>query len=199
MQLYRSELSQQFVDLFLKTIQLSEEEFEMMLSHYRREYVPRKYFYLKAGEVCKKVAYVSKGSFRIYTIDNKGGEHILYFAFEDWVVGDLESLYTGNQCAIYVQAMEDSELLCISKQDIDEMEARLPKFKEWHLAKQRKAHNASINRLSEVKSLTSEERYVELMQKHPQIFQRIPLQYIASYLDIEPQSLSRMRKRLLGK
>jgi len=199
MQLYRSELSPQFVDMFLKTIQLTEEEFELVLSHYWREYIPRKFFYLRAGQVCKQVAYINKGSARIFTTDNKGGEHILHFAFEDWLIGDLESLYTGNPCGIYIQAMEDCELLCISKTDIDKLEEQLPKFKEWHVGKQRKAHHASINRLSEVKTLSPEERYLQLVQKHPHIFQRIPLQYIASYLDIEPQSLSRMRKRLLGK
>ena len=92
MQLYRSEVSQKFADMFLKTVQLSEEEFEMMLSHYWREYIPRKFFYLRAGQVCKQIAYVNKGSARIFTMDNKGGEHILHFAFEDWLIGDLESL-----------------------------------------------------------------------------------------------------------
>ncbi len=199
MHLYRSELSQQFIDLFLKTIQLSEDEFEMVLAHYQREYVPRKFFYLRAGQVCKQVAYINKGSARIFTQDNKGGEHILHFAFEDWLIGDLESLYTGSPCSINIQAMEDCELLCISKRNLDKMEEQLPKFKEWHISKQRKAHHASINRLSEVKTLSPEERYLQLIEKHPQIFQRIPLQYIASYLDIEPPSLSRLRKRLLNK
>jgi len=199
MQLYRSELSPLFVDLFLNKIGLTETEFELVLSFFKREYIPRKYFYLKAGQVCKHFAYVSKGCFRNYTIDTKGGEHILFFAFEDWIVGDLESMYIGSPCSIYIQAMEDSELLCISSEDLAKMEDQMPKLKEWHLAKQRKAHQASINRLSEVKSLTPEERYLQLVQKHPQIFQRVPLQYIASFLDIEPPSLSRMRKRLLSK
>lgn len=196
MPLYRSELPQQFVDLFLKTIQLTEDEFEQILACYWREYVPRKFFHLRAGQVCRQMSYVTKGCFRIFTMDAKGGEHILHFAFEDWLVGNLESMYTGNPSTVYVQAMEDCELLCISKTDIDRMEAQLPKFKDWHLAKQRKAHHATITRLAEVKSLTPEERYLQLIQKHPEICQRIPLQYIASYLDIEPQSLSRMRKRL---
>ena len=199
MQLYRSELSQQFVDMFIKEIQLSEDEFELVLSHYWREYVPRKFYYLKAGQVCKQMAYINKGSVRNFTMDNKGGEHILHFAFENWIIGDLESLYTGIPCGTYIQAMEDCELLCISKTDLDKLEEQLPKLKEWHVAKQRKSHHASIKRLSEVKTLTAEERYLQLVHKYPQIFQRIPLQYIASFLDIEPQSLSRMRKRLLDK
>lgn len=196
MELYRSELSQQFLDLFLKTIQLTEDEFEQVLACYWREYVPRKFFYLRAGQVCKQIGYVNKGSFRIFTMDAKGGEHILHFAFEDWLIGNLESMYTGNPSNVYVQAIEDCEVLCISKADIDRLEEQLPKFKEWHIAKQRKSHHSTMARLAEVKTLTPEERYLQLIQKHPEIFQRIPLQYIASYLDIEPQSLSRMRKRL---
>jgi CRP-like cAMP-binding protein len=199
MKIYRSELSQPFVDMFLKTVPLSEDEFEHMLSYYWREYIPRKFFYLKAGQVCKQIAYLNKGSIRNFTMDNKGGEHILHFAFEDWMIGDLESLYTGNPCGIYIQAMEDCELLCILKTDHDKLEDQFPKLKEWHIAKQRKSHHASITRLSEVKTLTHEERYLNLVHKYPHIFQRIPMQYIASYLDIEPQSLSRMRKRLIGK
>lgn len=199
MQIDRSELSPLFIDLFLEKIRLTEAEFEVVLRNTRREFIPRKYFYLKPGQVCRHFAYVNKGCFRNFTTDNKGGEHILHFAFEDWIVGDLESMYTATPCNINIQAMEDSELLCISVDDLSKMENEMPKLKEWHLAKQRKAHQAFINRLSEVKSLTAEERYLNLVQKHPQIFQRVPLQYIASYLDIEPQSLSRMRKRLLTK
>jgi hypothetical protein len=56
-----------------------------------------------------------------------------------------------------------------------------------------------MSSLNEVKSLTPEERYLDLVKKHPHIFQRIPLQYIASYLDIEPPSLSRLRSRLTKK
>jgi hypothetical protein len=65
--------------------------------------------------------------------------------------------------------------------------------------KEQKSSFAHLHRLQEVKCLSAEERYLDLIQKHPQIFQRIPLQYIAMYLDIEPPSLSRLRKRLSGK
>ena len=199
MQLYRSELSQPFIDLFLKTIQLSEEEFELVLACFRREYIPRKFYLLKAGQICKQTSYINKGSTRTYTMDEKGGEHILYFSFEDWWVGDLESYHTQQVSKCYVQAVEDCELLCILKTGMDKLEAQLPKLKEWHTMKQFKAHFANLNRLSEIKTLSPEERYLQLLNKHPQIFQRIPLNYISSYLDIEPPSLSRLRKRLSSK
>lgn len=199
MQLYRSELSPQFVNLFTKTVGLTEDEFEQLIARFSREYIPKKFFHLKAGQVCKHIAYINKGSTRTYTVDDKGGEHILYFAFEDWIVGDLESLYTQRPSKVNIQATEDCEMLCILRTDMAELEAQMPKLREWHSAKQAINHYATLNKLVEVKAQTAEERYLNLLKKHPHIFQRIPLQYIASYLDIEPPSLSRLRKRLSEK
>lgn len=199
MQLYRSELSDKFVTLFTKTIGLTDAEFELVISHFNREYIPRKFFYLRAGETCRHITYINKGSTRTFITDDKGGEHILFFAFEDWFIGDLESLHTQEPGKLNIQAMEDCELLRISKKDMDSLEAVMPRLKEWHSSKQSKSHFAMLNRLAEVKALTPEERYLNLIKVHPHIFQRIPLQYIASYLGIEPPSLSRLRKRLSSK
>jgi CRP-like cAMP-binding protein len=199
MQLYRSELSEQFVNLFTKTIGLTEVQFDTVISHFNREYLPRKFIYFRSGETCKYITYINKGSTRTYITDDKGGEHILFFAFEDWFIGDLESLHLQQPGKLNIQAMEDCELLRISKKDMDELEKQIPQLKEWHTAKQSKSHFAMLNRLAEMKALSPEERYLNLINKHPQIFQRIPLQYIASYLGIEPPSLSRLRKRLSSK
>lgn len=199
MRLTRSNLPQQFADLFLKTVKLTEEEFEIVLSHYWRENLPQKFYYLKVGQICDQTGYISKGCTRQFTTDSKGREHILNFAFEDWIIGDLESYYTGSPTIFNIQALEDCELYCIHKKDMDALEEHLPRLKEWHLAKQRKAHHASVKRLTEVKTLTAEERYLNLIEKYPHIFQRVPLRDIACYLDIEPQSLSRLRKRITVK
>ena len=81
MQLYRSEISAHFANLFTKEAGLTESEFELLISHFQREYVPRKYFYLKAGQVCTHTAYINSGSTRTFTVDESGGEHIPFFAF----------------------------------------------------------------------------------------------------------------------
>ena len=86
-----------------------------------------------------------------------------------------------------------------SKTDLEKLWIEIPKLKKMFEQKERRSSFANLHRLQEVKSLSAEERYLDLIQKHPQIFQRIPLQYIAMYLDIEPPSLSRLRKRLSGK
>lgn len=199
MNLYRSELSQPFIDTFTLKMGLTAEEFEHLIQYFRREYVPRKYFYLKAGEISKSKAYINVGSTRTFVMDDKGREHILFFAFEDWWVGDFESYYTQTPGKQYIQAMEDCEMLVISKTDLDQLCLEIPKLAEGFQAKAQKMIYSTLNRLSEVKTQTPEERYLNLIEKHPTIFQRIPLQYIAAYLDIEPPSLSRLRKRLSSK
>lgn len=175
---------------------MTEDEFSVILSHFRREYIPRKFFFLKAGQIAKYKAYINKGSVRNFTTDEKGGEHILYFSFEDWWVGDLESFYNQQPATINVQAMEDCEILCLPKADFERLGVQIPKLKQLFDEKEKRSLFSHIQRLQEVKSLSAEERYLSLINKHPEIFQRIPLQYIAMYLDIEPQSLSRLRKRL---
>jgi CRP-like cAMP-binding protein len=177
-------------------MKFTDDEFKLILSFFRREYVPRKFYFLKAGQIAKYKAYINKGSVRNFTTDDKGGEHILYFSFEDWWIGDLESFYNQQPATINVQAMEDCEILCLQKTDLERLGEQIPKLKQLFLDKEKRSLFSTIQRLREVKSLSAEDRYLNLINKHPEIFQRIPLQYIAMYLDIEPQSLSRMRKRL---
>ncbi len=199
MQIYPSEISPKFIDLFTNKMKMTEDEFSLVLSCFRREYIPRKFFFLKAGQVAKYKAYINKGSVRSFTTDEKGREHILYFSFEDWWIGDLESFYNQQPATINVQAMEDCEILCLSKTELERLGQQIPKLNQLFAEKEKKSLFSHIQRLQEVKSLSAEDRYLNLINKYPEIFQRIPLQYIAMYLDIEPQSLSRMRKRLTGK
>lgn len=199
MEINRSELSPIFINLFLDTMKFTDAEFELVLSHFKLELIPRKCFYLKAGNISKQKAYINKGCMRTFTIDAKAHEHILFFSFEDWWLADFESYYTQEPAKQYIQAMEDCELLCIAKTDLDKLEEEIPKLKIFFQQKKQKMIFATMNNLREVKSLTPEERYLNLLNKHPHIFQRIPQQYIAAYLDIEPPSLSRLRSRLSKK
>lgn len=199
MEINRSELSPIFIRQFLDKLKLTDAEFELMLSYFKLEFIPQKCFYLKAGNISKQKAYINKGCTRTYTVDEKGHEHILFFSFEDWWLADFESYYTQEPAKQYIQAMENCELLCISKTDLDKLEEEIPALKLFFQEKKQKMIFATINNLREVKSLSPEERYLNLLQKYPQIFQRIPQQYIAAYLDIEPPSLSRLRGRLSKK
>jgi CRP-like cAMP-binding protein len=192
-------INPKFAELFTRTFGFNEEEFALFLSSFYSKTISKKDYYLRAGEVCKFKAYLNKGCARNFVVDEQGHERILFFAFEDWWLGDLESYYSGKPGTNYVQMLEDSELLLIPKEKFQKLELEIPKLSQWYTSKMLRSASASRNRIEEMKTQSAEERYLNLLEKQPHIFQRIPLQYIASYLNIEPQSLSRMRNRLINK
>jgi CRP-like cAMP-binding protein len=199
MEIELKNINPEFIELFRQTFAFNEEEFSLFLSRFTAKTIPKKDYYLKAGECCHSKAYLNKGCTRNFVIDEQGNERILFFAFEDWWLGDMESYYSGKPAATYIQALEDAEIMVITKENFLKSEQDIPKLKQWYTHKLLRSANASMNRIVEMKTLSAEERYLRLLEKQPHIFQRIPLQYIASYLNIEPQSLSRMRHRLTNK
>lgn len=189
-------LHPKFGELFKETFGFSNDEYSYFLSAFQSKLFFKKEFYLRAGDLCKCKAYLNKGCARNFVVDERGHERILFFAFEDWWLGDFESYYSGNPGTNYVQLLEDSELLLVTKERFEKLEIEIPKLKQWYSYKMTRSASASIKRMEEIKTLSAEERYLNLIEKQPHIFQRIPLHFIASYLNIEPQSLSRMRHRL---
>ncbi len=199
MEIELKNINPKFVELFIQTFAFTEEEFALFLSSFKSVTISKKDYYLRAGEICKSKAYLNKGCARNFVLDEQGHERILFFAFEDWWLGDFDSYYSGKPGTNYVQILEDSELLVISKENFQKAEQEIPKLKQWYSTKMLRSASATRNRIEEIKTLSAEERYLKLIEKQPHIFQRIPLQYIASYLNIEPQSLSRIRNRLTNK
>ena len=187
-----------FTALFRDTFGMNEEEFQMLLSFFEVKKIFRKEFYFKQGKICRHKAYVNKGCLRNYVIDENGHERVLFFPFEDWWIADIDSYYSGEPGTNFIQAIEDCELLEISKENFQLLEKKIPKLSQWYSVKMTRRATTSTRRIEEMKTMSPKERYLDLLQKRPDIFQRIPLQYIASYLNIKPQSLSRLRKQLSG-
>lgn len=178
---------------------LSDEEIDLYMSFLRNKTIYKKDHFLMAGDISTDVAYITKGCLRRYIIDEHSKEVILNFALEDYWVGDLESFIFQKPTIYYVQALEESEMLLLSRESFLRANEELPKFKRFHDEKVQRNHYYTLKRLSIAKSATPEEKYLSLMNDQPQLFQRIPLHYIASYLGIEPESLSRLRKRIVIK
>jgi CRP/FNR family transcriptional regulator, anaerobic regulatory protein len=165
----------------------------------KRVVVRKKEHYLQAGEISRATAYVNSGCLRQYIVGDKGKETIIQFALEDWWIGDLESFQFEKPSSFFIQALEESELMILSRKNFLHVCEELPKYKAFHDEKVQRNHFATLKRLSLAKLGTPEEKYLLLMKDQPQVMQRVPLHYIASYLSIEPESLSRLRKRLAEK
>lgn len=172
------------------------DELSDLLSRFARRPVRRKEHVLRSGELCKAVLYVEQGCFRAYTMGRDLKESVLWFATEDWWLRDLDSLFNRTPAGFDIQAIEDGAVQAIAREDFLEALDRFPAFKEGHLRKVRQSHRAMLQRLNNLRLLRADERYAALLRNRPELMLRVPLQHIASYLDLEPQTLSKVRARL---
>jgi CRP-like cAMP-binding protein len=154
---------------------------------------------LREGEICKFEGFVTKGLFRVYHIDKNGFEQILYFAIEDWWITDIDSFTNEIPSQLFIEALEDSELLLISKKDKDFAYENLPKIEKLFRIMTQKTHVALQRRMIDSMSKTAEFRYVEFVEKYPQLIQRLSNIQVAAYLGITNVFLSNIRKKISSK
>jgi CRP-like cAMP-binding protein len=169
------------------------EFFDTILLHKR---VPKKTFLLQEGEVCHFEAYILKGCIRKYYINEHGHEIVLAFAVEDWWVSDIASFHENKPSLLYIETLEDCELLLLTPETKEQLLKEVPKFERiFRLLVQR---NLSVmqNRLIDTMAKTAQEKYLEFLKLYPTIPQRVAQHYIASYLGITAEFLSKIRTKL---
>jgi CRP-like cAMP-binding protein len=178
-------------------ISVTDEEFEFCTSLFTSRKLRKKQYLLQEGDVCKYTAFISKGILRSYTVDDKGGEHILQFAMEGWWAADLASFLTDEPSPFNMDALEDAELLLITRPSWEILLEKAPKFERYFRILIQNNLVATQRRLLESMSETAESKYLKFMRSYPESMQRIPQHMIASYLGITRETLSRLRKDLV--
>ena len=158
----------------------------------------KKEFILKEGEICDKIFFINSGCARDF-FNIEGEEKIVEFFFENSWFTDYGSFLTGQPTIENLQAIEPCEVVYFSKASLYNLYITNPVFERVGRVM---AENAFIN-LMKISSMRTnhdpQERYLNLMKSRPELFERIPQHYIASYLGLQPQSLSRIRKRIFDK
>lgn len=181
---------------FNKKVPLTNEEQELITNYLSVKKLRKRQYLLQEGDICKFVAFVEKGALRMYLLDEDGTEHIVLFAVEGWFITDLYSFLT-NECSVYnIDAIEDSELVLISRTASDELRKISPKYQEFIFQETSGAYIQLERRITSTISLNLEERYKELTANYPDIVQRLPQHMIASYMGLTAETLSRVRKRI---
>ena len=186
-------------DVFHKYIMskgcISEAEYELIEAAFTPKKLRKKQYFLQEGDVSRHFAFVSKGCMRLYTVDDKGNEHIIQFALENWWISDRESLLSGNPSKYNIDALEDCELLVAAPKTMRDLVDRVPNFARMMEMMQQNSFVASQKRIQAAISFTAEEKYNQFIQTYPDIVQRVPQHMIASYLGITRETLSRIRKQ----
>lgn len=155
----------------------------------------KKQYLLQEGEHSRTHNFVCKGCLRMFRVDEKGQEHIIQFAIENWWTGDRESLISGQPSKYNIEALEDSELLSITAPELEALMEAVPEMKQAIQVAQQNNVIATQNRIHAAISYSAEEKYHNFIKTHPDILQRVPQQMIASYLGITRETLSRIRKQ----
>lgn len=178
---------------------LAEKDFNFYASLFVPKKLKKGAFLLREGEVCRHTTFVVKGCLRLYTVDNKGKEHIMQFAPENWWIGDMESFAKGTPSVYYIDALEDSELLLIDKPSQEKALHTIQLLTLFFQQLMQNRQMASQKRIIHSLSASAEERYLDFLKTYPSFIQRVPQHMIASYLGITPESLSRIRKQVVSK
>lgn len=176
-------------------VQLDKKELDYFHSLIKFKKIKKKKLLLQAGEVCTFEAYIVKGCARIYFLDENGFEVDIMFAVEDWWVSDLASFTHQKPADLFIQTVEDCEMLFITYKDKEKLYKRVPKFERFYRILMQRSYDNTIKRLISTIAKPAEERYADFLKKYPTIPQRIPQHLIAAYLGISPEFLSKIRAR----
>jgi CRP-like cAMP-binding protein len=177
-------------------ISLSDEEFQVFDDAIEVKTLAKNEFFLEEGRICDYIGLVNQGVLIYFKSLDNGNEITTDFAFEgDWVTVN-QSRLNNSPSAINIKAIENAELLVIKQQDLDDLFTKIPKIERLGRILMEQAFLKIVQQSVDLQALTATERYENLLQQFPEIFQRVQLYHIANYLGIAPKSLSRIRKEL---
>lgn len=179
-----------------KHISLTTEETEFFIKLLNLKSLETGAFLLREGSVCKHETFITRGCLKAYYVDENGVEHIVDFLIEEWWADDLYSFFTGTSSASNIQAIENTDVIQISKNNLEILYQKIPKFERFFRILFQNAYIAQKQQINLMLSASAEERYMLFIKNKPYAEKRFSQKDIASYLGITPQFLSILRKKI---
>lgn len=179
-------------------VSLTDEEWELCKNNFRPKRMLKRQFLLQEGDVCRELAFVEKGALYSFSVDLKNNQHIIRFAFEGWWIADLQSFFTKKPTNLNVEVLEDSELLVLDRRNHEKLLEEIAAYERYHRIILQNAYVALQRRVENAIGLTAEEKYNRLIEQNPTFMNRVPLNLVASYLGMSPETLSRVRSNFGG-
>lgn len=186
---------QELIKYFSEFLPLDEKETDFLTNVVRERRIKRRQYILQEGEICWYNTFIVKGCFRMYLVDDAGKEHNLQFGIENWWISDFGSFYSEQPSKLNIEAIENSIVLQIKKEDQIRLYVDYPKFNHIFRVLAENSAISSQRRILQNISSTAEERYLDFIKRYPDFFNRISNVQIASYLGVTPEFLSTIRKR----
>ncbi len=172
------------------------EDFPAYLELFEPLSLRKKQHLYQSGDTVNHVAFIVRGCLRHYYVNEEAIERTVLIAEERWWIGDLVSFQERTSTKLNLQAVEDCDLLLINKKNFDTALSEFPGFAEYYRKGTQKTYIKLQEQVGQSLADSAETKYLRLLKERPTLIQRVPQHYIASYLGITPESLSRVRKKL---
>jgi CRP-like cAMP-binding protein len=182
-----------------KHISLTSNEEALFLSKTKTKHLKAKTILLSSGEIADCTYFVNSGILRSFNINDNIIEHVLHFACEGWWIGDMYSYISGKPGNLFIEVLEDAEVVIITKENHQELYKEIPKLERFFRILAENSLVSHQERLMDNLSLSAEERFEKFCSKYPTLIQKIPQKQIASYIGVTPEFFSKMKARLLKK
>jgi CRP-like cAMP-binding protein len=185
-----SELLRQHIE---KITLLTDPEFEYVFSHFTSKKYRKHQFLIQEGDTVSNDYFVTKGLLKAwFTNIQESKEYILQFAWEDWWITDYQAYFNQSPSNLFIDCIEDVEVLCLTLHNRDKICADLHKMEHFFRRKSNAGYVALQRRIMSLLQSSAKERYEQLLATYPQLFQRVPKTLIASYLGVSRETLSRL-------
>lgn len=191
--------TQFLVENIKKHVALTAAEEESLVKACLVKQMKKKQFFLQEGEVQRHLVFVVDGCLRSYSVDENGFEHILQFAPPGWWISDMRSMLEHTPASLNIDAVDDSEIILISIPDLERLYKEIASFDRFFRILSERSIATHQHRLIDSLSLTAKERYTSFCRQYPSLITCLPQKYVASYIGITPEFLSKMLKEPIKK
>lgn len=186
---------QQFKEYLRSTHLVTEEDCAFFEPHLKTRQLKTKDLFVSEGNVCREIGFIVKGAFRTYYIVN-GKEVNTCFFFENDFVVDYDSFLAEKPGKYFIEALEDAEILVFTADVLREAYNKSHNWERFGRIMAEQTYRMSTERVESFLFMTGEERYLKLQETQPILFNRLPLYHIASYLGLERETISRLRRKI---
>jgi len=183
------------LEYFERLIPLDEEEKKLIVERFHPRLYRKRQYVLQEGDVCIQLNFVVRGCLRMYQVDDKGAEHIIQFASENYWINDLGSFHGLRPSHLNIDALEDTVVLQINRDDLVFLYLQAPKFNRIFRVLLENNFVRLQERLLQNISSTAEDRYKSFLNIYPHLVNRVSQVHIASFLGMTPEFLSRLRNK----
>lgn len=174
-----------------KIVPLTDDEFAFVLTHFSTKKYKKHQFLIQEGEPVPYAYFVVSGLLKLVHTDASGREHIVSFAMEDWWESDYQAFHSRNNASMSLNCLEDTEVFCLTLDNYRKLCADLHKMEHFFHEKANRGYLGSQQRILSLITSNAKERYEQLLERYPSLFQRVPKSLLASYLGVSRETLSR--------